>query len=578
MHTLDSSSRTFSAARRLAALALTVLTVGAWGCSSDDPSDPTPTPTPSRDAGTTPPDSGVTEPDSGSVEPDAGVTPTVSLQASSELTLQFAPDAPAQLTVQVLRKAPFDADLTLSVADLPPHVRADSVLVLGTEAAKTLTFTVDELAAYGRFPVKLVAFGGGEQAELPLTLDIQHGRAAVDTSFGTGGVVVPDLGQPAVRINAMAAQPDGKWVLAGSTGSTGLRDVLVARLLADGTPDPDFGTKGVVVTDVCGGDDYVDAVTVLSDGRILVAGGAIYGAGSCSGTKYQGALFIRYTASGALDTTFGGTGVRAFQLTAGVATLHAVTVDSQGRVVGAGTVQNTDKDLVVMRLKATGEQDTTFSGDGLAWMDVGGDEDGLGVVAQSDGKVVVTGTSTASTNLLALVRFNADGTKDTGFSYSTTLPYPKVTPRTLHLLPDGKLLVGGRGVFDSNGTDFAAMLARFTPSGAADTGFASTSGMRGYSAVTNVAKDAVAGTAILPGGEIVIATWNKDAAGVSGVGVIHVSADGKTVLRAHRTDLPGEERPVCAALGADGTLGVAGMRTESGQSAETPFVTRFWPY
>jgi uncharacterized delta-60 repeat protein len=564
--------------RLLAALALTLMAVGAVGCGSED-SPSNPTPTPSRDAGSTPVDSGVTEPDAGSVETDAGVTPAaVTLQAPSELTLQFAPDASVALPVQVLRQAPFASDVTLSVTDLPPHVSVASVLVAGAEATKTLTFTVDEFAAYGRFSAKLVAVGGGEQAELPLTLDIQHGRAALDSSFGTGGVVVPDLGYPAVRINAMAAQPDGKWVLVGSTGSTGLRDVLVARLLADGTPDPDFGTKGAVATDVCGGDDYVDAVTVLSDGRILVAGGAIYGAGSCSGTKYQGALFVRYTATGALDTTFGGTGVRAFQISAGVAALHAVTVDSQGRVVGAGTVQNNDLDLLVMRLTATGAQDTTFSADGLAWLDLGDDEDGLGVVTQADDEVVVAGTSTGSTNLLALVRFNTDGTKDTGFSYSTGFTYPKMTPRTLHLLPDGNLLVGSRGVFDSGGTESAATLLRVTSTGAPDTTFATTTGIRSYSAVTNLAKDALVGTAILPGGEFAITTWSKDAAGVSGVGVIHVSADGKTVLRQHRTDLPGEERPVCAALGADGVLGVAGMRKESGQSAETPFVTRFWPY
>ncbi|QSQ19499.1 hypothetical protein JY651_29795 [Pyxidicoccus parkwayensis] len=532
-----------------------------------------------RDSGVPETDSGVIETDAGTGEPDSGVSiPAITLEGSGEVTLEFAPGAPVDFPVQVVRKEPFSADVTLSVVDLPPHVKAVPVTVPGTETAALLSFTVDEFAAYGRFPVKLVAVGGGEQAELALTVIVNHGQAALDSSFGNEGVVAPDLGQPAVRINNMAAQPDGKWVLVGSTGSTGLRDVLVARLLADGTPDPDFGTKGVVVTDVCGGDDYVDAVTVLSDGRILVAGGAVYGAGSCSGTKYQGALFIRYTAAGALDTTFGGTGVRAFQISAGVATLHAVTVDSQGRIVGAGTVKNTDLDLMVMRLTPTGEQDKSFSSDGLAWMDLGDDEDGMAVVTQSDDKVVVTGTSTASANLLALVRFNADGTKDSGFSYASGFSYPKVTPRTLHLLPDGKLLVGGKGVFNSGGATYAAVLARMTKSGALDTSFESQMGLRSYSAVTNTAKDTLAGTAILPGGEVVLATWSKDAADAPGVGLIHVSADGRTVLRAHRTDLSGDERPVCAALGVDGTLGVAGMRTASGQSSERPFMTRFWPY
>lgn len=575
--------------RLLAALGLLVVSLGAAACGDDAPG-----PTDSRDAGQERPDAGGTLADSGTVldggsEQDAGTEPNppdagepppppaFTFNAPREYTIFFSPNSTRGFGIQVQRLGTFTGDITLSVEDIPPHVTTGQPLPLtipGAESITSLTFIPDEFATYGRFPVKLVMVGGGQRFEHLLTLDIQHGQAALDSSFGTLGVVAPALGQPDVSINAMAVQPDGKWILVGSTGSTGLRDVLVARLLADGTPDSSFGTQGVVVRDICTSDDYVDAVTVLSDGRILVAGGAISGTNTCAGPQRQSALFVRLTASGELDTTFGGTGVRTFQLSTGIATLHAVAVDPSGNIVGAGTARNGDLDLLAIRLTPTGGLDTTFSGDGVASSDEGGEEDGLGVVIQGDGKVVVAGTSTDSLNSLELVRFNANGTRDSSFSFFSSNLSPDVVPRTLHLLSDGKLLIGGRATF-SNG-NVSAALVRVTSVGNEDPTFGE-EGYRYENARFTGVRDFVVGTALLSGGEVVLATRSFNSGGASGVGVIHVSADGTRTLRSHRTDLPGEETPTAAALDANGFLRVAGVRTLAGQPS-APFVTRFWPY
>jgi uncharacterized delta-60 repeat protein len=581
----DSSARCASSptgSRFLIALALVAVSLGTGACGKDEPS-----PTPSPDAGQTRPDAGSTAPDSGTGPdsgteplPDAGEQPppAFTLTAATELTIAFNPTNNYGFVIQVQRQPDFTGEVSLSVEGLPEDVTTDPTMPLtipGTEDSSSLFFALDEFTTYGRFPVKLVATGGGSRVEHTLTLVILHAQAALDSSFGTRGVAAPELGHPAVSINAMAVQPDGKWILVGSTGSTGLRDVLVARLLADGTPDTSFGTRGVVVQDICGSDDYVDAVTVLSDGRIVVAGGAVAGTNTCTGSKQQSALFARFTASGTPDTTFGGTGTRTFQLTSGIATLHAVTVDANGNVVGAGTVDNSDLDLLVIRLTPTGVPDTTFSSDGLAWTDEGGNEDGLGLVTESDGEVVVVGTSTNSSNTLAVVRFNANGTRDRSFSYIPSYVSPDIKPRTVHLLSNGRLLIGGRADFAEG--DVSAALVRLTSNGDEDTTF----NRRGYqylSAGRTSRKDTVVGTALLPGGEIAVATWSLDAAGASGLGVIHMSADGATQLRSHRTDLPGEETPTTAVLDAEGYLRVAGMRTLTGQAGSKPFVTRFWPY
>ncbi|WP_223633160.1 delta-60 repeat domain-containing protein [Corallococcus sp. EGB] len=549
-----------------------------------------PPPTPTRDAGVDAgtadsgvdggADAGAGEQDGGSEPlPDAGgPPPAFTLSTIPEQTVRFDPSTRYAYAVDVTRAPAFTGEVALSVEGLPPHVRTTQalpVVIPEGESTTPLGYVPDEFAAYGQFSLKLVGVGGGERVEFPLTLKVEPAPAALDSAFGTEGMASPVLGVSVVKINAMAVQADGKWILVGSTGYTGARDVLVARLLPDGTPDATFGTRGVVVTDICGGDDYVDAVTLQADGRIVVAGGAISGTNTCAGTKYQSVLLARYTPAGVLDTTFGGTGMRTFQISTGISTLHAVTLDASERIIGAGTVDNSGLDLLVIRLTPLGALDTTFSGDGVATADEGRQDDGLCVVAEPDGKIVVAGTSTGSLDNLVVRRFTATGTLDSTFRYNSYSTSPTITPRTLIRLSNGKWLVGGRAVF-SDGTS-RAMVARLGASAGQDTSFGD-DGFVFFTAALPSAKEAVVGMDLLADGTVVAATWSQDPKGASGLGVVHVDANGAKVLRAHRTDLPGEEQPTAAKLDAQGFLRVVGTRVPAGQSEAVPFVTRFHPY
>lgn len=567
--------------KSLLALMLLCLAPVTWGCGGSEPS-----PSPRPDAGTQRPDAGASTndagTDAGTEDPDAGEPPPAfTLQQSPELSLRFRLDrATESWPVVVLREPTFTDAVSISVEGLPEHVSASSTVVAEGEIYGTLEFSVTEFASYGIVPVTLVARAGEVRVEQTQLLNIQPSPAALDTSFGNRGVAAPAFGHPAVRIHAVAPQPDGKWILAGATGSTGLRDVLVARLLANGTLDPDFGTQGTVTLDVCGGDDYVDAVTVLSDGRILVAGGAISGPGDCSGRQHQSLLFARYTPAGTLDTTLGGTGVRTFQLSEGNATLHAVTVDSQGRIVGAGTAQHDDLDFVIMRLTPTGAADTTFSSDGLAWEDLGEDEDGLGVVTQADDRIVVVGTTLASTSGMTLRRYNVNGTVDRTFSYDGQAPGIRtIKPRTLHLLAGDALLVGGTAQFSSGTTAYtSASVTRLHSDGKRDVAFGIEGTSTGRWSAPDNPVESLVGAGILPGGELVLAAASTIDGVTDGIGRIHLSADGKTALRAHRTNLPGTEAALTAALHSDGSMCVAGLRADQGTSTSAPFAARFWPY
>ncbi|MFP2958000.1 hypothetical protein ACLEPN_09255 [Myxococcus sp. 1LA] len=569
----------------LLALMLLCLSPIAVGC------DPDPSPTPSPDAGTQRPDSGTPTndagTDAGTGEPDAGETSAgFTLQAPTEMTLRFIPERRVELGIIIVREPTFTGDVSFAIEGLPAHVHATTAIIPGTESAAELSLTVEEFARYGTVPVTLVASSGATRVEHPMNLTIEKGPAALDSSFGVDGVAMPAFGHPAVRIHAVAAQPNGSWVLVGATGSTGLRDVLVARLLTDGTLDPDFGNQGTVTLDVCGGDDYVDAVTVLSDGRILVAGGAVSGAGGCSGPQAQSLLFARFTSAGNLDFDFGDMGVRTFQVSAvngttstANAALHAITVDSQGRVIGAGTVQHDDLDFVIMRLTPTGAADTTFSSDGLVWDDLGEDEDGLAVITQADNRIVVAGTSSASRNGLAVRRYNVNGTPDASFTYRSLEDWPRITPRTLHRLAGDKVLVGGTALW-SAGTNslITGTVTRLHASGSPDTAFGEEGVSYNHRSAANGPRERLVGMGPLHGDSLVLAVDSTIDGITDGIGIIHLSEDGRTVLHKHRTNLPGTEAALAATLATDGSMCVAGLRADEGSADTAPFAVRFWPF
>ena len=105
------------------------------------------------------------------------------------------------------------------------------------------------------------------------------------------------------RQDAVALQPDGKIIVAGSTTNTAVTtDFAAARFNPDGTLDTTFGDGGYVSTDFHGGMDRPYEVLVQGDGRIVLVGTAAL---PTSTTRWR---WSATTADGSLDTTFDGDG------------------------------------------------------------------------------------------------------------------------------------------------------------------------------------------------------------------------------------------------------------------------------
>jgi uncharacterized delta-60 repeat protein len=124
--------------------------------------------------------------------------------------------------------------------------------------------------------------------------------------------------------------------------------------------DPTFGVGGQVTTRFpIPSVDVGRATAVDSHDRIVVAGHAINGPNS-------NFVVIRFTPSGALDTTFGGTGIVTIAFGQDGSYGLDVAIDSMDRVVVAGYTFPTtvSADFAVARLTASGTLDTSFDGDG----------------------------------------------------------------------------------------------------------------------------------------------------------------------------------------------------------------------
>jgi uncharacterized delta-60 repeat protein len=228
-------------------------------------------------------------------------------------------------------------------------------------------------------------------------------NGALDSSFdGDGRVILSNPGND--RAQAVALQPDGKIIVAGTTDASGNNDFLIVRLNANGSLDGTFGSGGRQVIRSFGGNDQAQAVVrQQSDGRIIVAG-------YTNATGTNDFAVARLNTDGSLDISFDIDGRVIISGFGGDDRAQAVDVQSDGKIVLAGyTNVSGNNDFAVARLNPNGSLDATFDGDGrVITHSLNGDDRALAVALQSDGNIVAAGYSNgAGTNDVAVARYLA---------------------------------------------------------------------------------------------------------------------------------------------------------------------------
>jgi uncharacterized delta-60 repeat protein/uncharacterized repeat protein (TIGR02543 family) len=289
---------------------------------------------------------------------------------------------------------------------------------------------------------------------------------SLDASFGTGGAVTTAIGTHLDNAYAVAIQGDGKIVAAGSSFSGTTFDFALAQYNSDGSLDTSFGTGGKVTTPIGTADDEGKAIAIQGDGKIVVAGYAT------TASNHDFAL-ARYTSAGSLDTSFGTGGMVTTDFGSNYDYANAVLLQADGKIVAAGMAQIGGHAVFALaRYNSDGSLDTGFGTGGEVTTPIGAlNSMGYAAALQSDGKIVIAGSSNNGSSF-ALVRYNSDGSLDTGFGtggeVTTAIGTGNNAAFAVAIQGDGKIVVAGYS-YDGTNNDFA--LVRYTSAGSLDTSF-----------------------------------------------------------------------------------------------------------
>jgi uncharacterized delta-60 repeat protein len=324
---------------------------------------------------------------------------------------------------------------------------------------------------------------------------------SLDDGFGTGGSVVTYYGDSVCHGYALAIQPDGKIVVAGTyySGLVQYDDFMLARYNSNGTLDNTFGAGGVVTTDFGNSDDYGESVAIQSDGKIIVAGTSnIYNVPD----NVQAFALARYNTNGALDDSFGVNGLVATNFLNSDNYGNSIVVQPDGNIVVAGSSSYSDSivSIALVRYKTNGIVDSSFGINGIDTTLIGENASGNSIALQPDGKIVVAGYAG---NNFAVLRYATNGIIDTTFGTNgkdtTGFDTLVATGNSLVIQTDSQIVVGG-----SIGSAFA--LVRYKVNGTPD----STFGTNGKVTTTFTGVDDGANSlALQPDGKIVAAGFTE---------------------------------------------------------------------
>jgi uncharacterized delta-60 repeat protein len=211
---------------------------------------------------------------------------------------------------------------------------------------------------------------------------------SLDTTFNGTGKVTTSVGGVDDQANAVALQPDGKIVTGGNSWNGSNDDFALVRYNANGSLDTSFNATGKLTTAVGSGFDVANALALQPDGKIVAAGSSVNtGAYSVFG-------LVRYNPNGSLDTSFGSGGKVWTEFTPYGDGASALALQPDGKIVAAGTSSGRNFALARYNPNGSldtsfdgdGKVLTSYNGNINTFLS------GYSVALQPDGKIVIAGS------------------------------------------------------------------------------------------------------------------------------------------------------------------------------------------
>jgi uncharacterized delta-60 repeat protein len=326
----------------------------------------------------------------------------------------------------------------------------------------------------------LLAFHATLALAEPGQLDGNYATSGYDHLALPTNCSEPGVGTCRMKASAIALQPDGRVVIAADVdydtspqpGIPSLNRLTLMRRLANGGPDPSFGTNGVAQPFPTPGQfSYAGPIALQSDGKVLAGMELAY-----MPREYY---VLRLNADGTIDTGFGDNGLAAVG-----GPVQGVATQSDGAVVFATRVTGGLGTRVVLgRLLSNGTPDASFEG-GVAGTDLGIPDPAyipnndlpftatyaVALVLQADDRPMVAATSGSR---IVIVRRTRDGAADATFDGDGRLELEDGTALALDTsVGNGVLALQSTGrILVSGSSGQAALVFAFTPAGAPDAAF-----------------------------------------------------------------------------------------------------------
>lgn len=287
-----------------------------------------------------------------------------------------------------------------------------------------------------------------------------------DPGFGERGIATP----PGGAVYAAAGTADGGTVLLLSTGAPGQSPLEVRKVTASGEADASFGGDGIA--DLPAALAAVD-LAVSGDGRILV-GGFTQDPGPSKASA------ARLLADGSIDPSFGSDGVATLSLPGERTSATAIVTEPDGGAALSITVLDAaappvDPSAGVLRFTSDGTPDPTFGGDGVSNLEPGS----AGPLVRDGSGRYLLGNSYYVTGGPTVTRYGPNGDLDGSFGSGGVADLPvhqfgvfSGGVNSIAIDAAGRIMVfhSGWDLASTKGGGYSA-LDRLAPGGAVDDSF-----------------------------------------------------------------------------------------------------------
>ena len=296
-----------------------------------------------------------------------------------------------------------------------------------------------------------------------LALTRYNPNGTLDPGFGDGGTTITNYGSgPTYPLSVQLTAANDLLVRAHGWDNQDEVGLLIKYHGDTGVLDEQFGDGGFVAAPSTSPIDFFQGSLPLSDSGVLAA----------LESPYTGAMLVKYTGAGEIDTSFGNQGVitspvgargllqlpdgniivtgyhlvafeqyemafakmdvdGTFDIAYGEGGIASVPIDGLGFYAGAEGVQHDGsvlialsdaiawpRSLVLIRLEPTGGWDTHFGDAGFASAELGGPSNPTSIAVLPNDRFVVGSNSENAYRGMTLVSYLADGSLDTSFGDS----------------------------------------------------------------------------------------------------------------------------------------------------------------